>query len=72
MRVSLIELNDVSLHCVVWSQVARSIRQRRPDVTMQLVSREVVDSSGMVLRELKDRVEKVPLLNMQHALIVAC
>jgi len=40
-------------------QVARSIRQRRPDVTMQLVSREVVDSSGMVLRELKDRVEKV-------------
>jgi hypothetical protein len=32
---------------------------RRPDVAMSLVSREVVDTTGTVLRELKSRVEQV-------------
>jgi len=55
---------NVTLMCsrTTWPlflRVARAVAARRPDVRMALVSREVVDTTGTVLRELKDRVEQV-------------
>lgn len=41
------------------TQVAQAVRERRNDVHLSLLSRELVDNTGRVLRALKERVEQV-------------
>ena len=39
--------------------MAQAVRERRNDVHLSLLSRELVDNTGRVLRALKERVEQV-------------
>jgi hypothetical protein len=49
----------MGLWCRGNTQVAQAVRERRNDVYLSLLSRELVDNTGRVLRALKERVEQV-------------